>query len=205
MDCQKNRHTELLFGRRFCLSSKRLKPVKKFNKANCDFMKTRLLCVFALHLFAWIIPSPAKAQTDYQFSLVNDFIRTEGGTAISTLAHPLYSAFGYELDHSGHTYYITLKYRNGDRSFSCHYTLYLSSVGEVQSLSATDCNSPFSLLFQCFDFSDAVKNQISEWASDENNYKLVRLIGKSLSEFTAKDVCLARLYLLWHRDYYSRY
>jgi len=136
---------------------------------------------------------------------MDDFIRTEGAATIGGLAHPLYTAVQYRVEHSGHTYYIQLTYKNGDGYFHCDYTLSLTSTGEIVSLSADDCNSPFSLLFECFDFSDAFREQVAKWANDENNYKFVQLVGKSLSRFTAKDVCMVRLYLQWHRDYYSRY
>ena len=161
---------------------------------------------YLVFTFTLLFAINTSAQTVRQVDLVLQFIREEGAAIIGGWAHPLHTPIYFSVDNYGHTYYVKIGF-DREKTFYCKYTIYMSEIGEIKAFIPTDCNSPYSWLHSCFDFCNTVKdNIIAKWAQSDDNGKLIRLVGKSLAEFSCKDCCFVRLYQQWHSDgYYSRY
>lgn len=161
-----------------------------------------------------VIAFSAVSQTDYQRYLLKDYFENTGFYLLQKYAQPVNEAIGKEVSVYDNTVYIKIYYKA--KIFSDYYDTYRIEVDNIGKFTEMEVIHDGAALVPAFDVCNIARESFSDWLNEDYegtpsekrnilSYSEAAL-GKSLSQFSCKDICFYQLFYRWRKNgYYSKY
>ncbi len=145
-----------------------------------------------------------SAQTTGQVNLVTRFFNNSGGNMLQDATHPACTwSYADVKAYSGHTYYISMHYRQvlTSNEFVCRYKLRLNYLGQFLSLNIVECKCPD---FNCFGICRVTT--LDDITTSSNRLRYEKYTGSRLENMSCEEYTNVKLYYQWYDlGYYSAY